>query len=177
MMRCTYVPGDSRNDKLPLVCLTVDDAEGLCAREGRRLPTEAEWEWAAGGATAEHLFPWGDAIADIGDDQQQLAAPVDGNNNGVSIDITPQGAHDMSSNVFEATADTFDRYTGPCWLPGSYGPDPKCTPERAADGALRSFRGGAYGYDTGLRTAVSRQAYDPHNLLLEGGFRCARDDH
>ncbi|MCC7542681.1 MAG: SUMF1/EgtB/PvdO family nonheme iron enzyme [Deltaproteobacteria bacterium] len=62
---CTFTPGMASRDEMPMNCVTWHDAQSFCAwdasRDDRRgrLPTEAEWEWIAGGDT-ERTFPWGE---------------------------------------------------------------------------------------------------------------------
>lgn len=55
---CTWAGGESA-DTLPVNCLSHDQAAAFCAWANKRLPTEVEWETAAGGADDKRMFPWG----------------------------------------------------------------------------------------------------------------------
>ncbi|RLB53984.1 MAG: hypothetical protein DRJ42_10435 [Deltaproteobacteria bacterium] len=172
---CHY--GNDTMTAYPLNCVRARFAEELCAFEGRRLPTEAEREWAAGSGTNEFLFPWGDSI-ETDDGLRTGPGPV-----GTRIyDVTVLGGiHDMGWNVIEWIADDFQLYTEPCWSPGGYGVDPRCviTPEDVERG--RSGRGGYWlaAGDAG-RTyypmVPTRQTFPPNLRWPKVGFRCARDD-
>ena len=101
----------------PVVQITWDAARMFCAASGKRLPTEAEWEFAARGKTSRH-FPWGDAPptcdgavfarfskeeggACLGREQGPM--PISGS----TQDWTPEGVHDLFGNVQEWVEDAF----------------------------------------------------------------------
>ena len=63
---CTYVGSDNAdNDAMPISCISIGLAQQVCDALGKRLPTEAEWEFAAGNRNEETLFAWGDDTTDI----------------------------------------------------------------------------------------------------------------
>ncbi|MET0791351.1 MAG: SUMF1/EgtB/PvdO family nonheme iron enzyme [Polyangiaceae bacterium] len=58
------VPGDAASESLPLTCLSWFEAEAFCTWDGGRLPTDAEWTYAASGGDEQRLYPWGKAEPD-----------------------------------------------------------------------------------------------------------------
>lgn len=87
----------------PMVCIDFTQAVDYCAAQGKRLPTEEEWEWAARGGPAGNLYSWGnDAPAEQacwsgGKDPLKGTCPVKAHPG----TATPQGLLGMSGNVFE----------------------------------------------------------------------------
>jgi formylglycine-generating enzyme required for sulfatase activity len=167
---CTWIPGapDPRTESFPLNCLTADEARRICDFDGgRRLPTEAEWEWASGSGEHEYLYPG----ADVPPRSFNGVLAATGSN---PEDRTPEGVYDLLGNLSELVADAFDLYTGPCWSPGGYGPDPQCTPDKAADHTLQSVRGSYY-FLSGAHAFPERTVNLADVPADAAGFRCARD--
>jgi formylglycine-generating enzyme required for sulfatase activity len=99
-------PGSSHSPSPahPVVHVSLRDAEAYCRERGRRLPTEAEWEFVARG-DERRLFPWGDAFdeAAVGWSQRgQGPQPVGSHPAG----STPGGHRDMAGSVWEWTSST-----------------------------------------------------------------------
>lgn len=189
---------DPKRDALPLNCVDFKTARSLCTFLGKRLPTEAEWEWAAGGRENEWLFPWGDtndSYCPQSIDASVCARSVplqcenaclgithpDGEKFGLPVgtrphDVTFDGVADMALNVSEWVLDDFQAYDDTCWLPGAYDVDPTCTNAPGVRGFGKSIRGGGYHTEAYGAEVSFRQAYPAAFLHWSHGFRCARDD-
>jgi formylglycine-generating enzyme required for sulfatase activity len=86
----------------PMVCIDFPQAVDYCTWQGKRLPTEEEWEWAARGGDKNNQYSWGnDAPADqacwAGKEGRTGTCPVKAH----PASATPQGLLGMSGNVFE----------------------------------------------------------------------------
>jgi formylglycine-generating enzyme required for sulfatase activity len=149
----------------PIVGVTWDQAFFYCNWAGKRLPTEAEWEYAARGP--ENLqWPWGNSF-----DPSLSAAsaadvrPVDSYPKGVS----PFGIYNMAGNVAEWVVDVYDGNN-------FYANSPVENPVNMADGLDRVFRGGSFdNVDGSAYLAYRRYAQLRTFTDVDIGFRCAAD--
>lgn len=155
-------------DNRPVEQITWFEARDYCVRRGGRLPTEAEWEYAARGPDTL-VYPWGSAF----DPQRAVFA---GSSGGQTADVGTKpdgaswvGALDMSGNVREWTSSLYAAY------PYDAG-DGRETDDEITASQQRVLRGGAWNTDdpADLRTA-SRLASDPASADSSTGLRCVRD--
>jgi hypothetical protein len=161
--------GTFSGDNLPRETVNWSDAKAFCERRGARLPTEAEWEYAARGPN-DWIYPWGnDFVADNvvyeGNSSNQTA-PVGSKPGGVSW----VGALDMSGNVLEWVSTIYDQ----AHFPYLYQPDDGREDTTRTD-VPRGVRGGSWYSNEVLLRATTRTANDPTYEDHFVGFRCARD--
>jgi formylglycine-generating enzyme required for sulfatase activity len=162
-----------KDDNRPRENVTWPEASTFCERRESRLPTEAEWEYAARGSEG-WVYPWGDRfVADhsvYGRNSGNQTAGVGSKPGGASW----VGVLDLSGNVWEWVAD---------WYDGTYYAalaDAVVNPAGPSSGNARVLRGGSYfdvdygfGYDFLLRESF-RTWSSPVSRLSSLGFRCAR---
>jgi len=151
-------------------------------RRGYRLPTEAEWEYAARAGTATSRF-FGDADGALGEyavfarhPQRTKDDPVDPTDpqrteRVGSLKPNPLGLFDIYGNVWEWTQDRVERFQTPAVTD-----DREDTVLRVSDGDARTRRGGAFSYGTAFARSASRGPVTslPTNRRDNLGFRIAR---
>ena len=143
--------------KTPIVNVTWDEAQGFCQWTGGRLPTEAEWEYAARGSTA------GPTYGEL-QDVAWYASNSGGRIHGVG-EKTPNayGLHDMLGNAWEWVADWYERYR-----PGPGVSDPK----GPLSANFRTLRGGSWRGERQSARATARNADEASHRDADIGFRC-----
>ena len=155
---------------LPAAQVSWYGAKLYCEAQGKRLPSEDEWEAAARGHD-DRRFPWGDAVPRCG----QVVIPADGEApmaagcaaevtaqpvGAAAQDVTPDGIHDLGGNVAEWTSSRFVEHDRTA---------------RRADGPRempRVIRGGSWGESLMVRTS-GRSKRPPSIMGANLGFRCA----
>ena len=164
--------GDDR-DNYPVVWVNWNDASEFARWMGKRLPTEAEWEYAARGGMESKRYPWGDELDPTRaiynhrrnpwmvwsvDVALKSLKPVR------SFDPNPYNLFDMAGNVWEWCSDWYSR--------SYYAASPQRDPQ-GRKGPGRVLRGGSWS-NTDVRVAY-RLNSGPEYRNLYVGFRCAKD--
>ncbi len=157
------------DDDHPVVEVDWDEAGAFCAWAGGRLPTEAEWEYAARGGGDGPRYPGGDAIGHDdanfdgtdGRDRWPRSAPVG------SFPANALGVTDVAGNVWEWCADFYGERTYRAGLSvDPTGPD---------SGTARVVRGGSWTSDPARLRVSYRYSIEPGERLLFTGVRCVFD--
>lgn len=176
----------------PVVHIAWNDAEAYAAWAGKRLATEAQWEFAARGGLSEKRFAWGDELAPQGKSMAntfQGRFPDGGLNRDGFVRTAPvksfppnaYGLYDMIGNVWEWCADWYDAAAygevaagGVCENPA--GPSRSRNPE-SPDSSQRVIRGGSFlcaeNYCRNYRPSA-RRGTDWDTSLAHLGFRCVK---
>ncbi len=163
--------GETVGPEDPANCVNWLEARAYCQQRGGRLPTEAEWEWAARGPDGL-IYPWGDQFAA---DKAVVVSYAHTPTHAAPVGSIPTGASwvgavDMSGNLWEWTSSIYDQVRFPY-------------PYRANDGrensqdltSERVLRGGGWTDSSGEATTTYRGHATPDVAFKSYGFRCARD--
>lgn len=153
-------------DDHPVVGVSYEDAQAYCRWVGGRLPTEAEWEFAARGTDGRE-YPWGNEPPIPGRAVYGLVLGHGGKPAAVGTapeDCSPFGILDMAGNVLEWCADWFGPYP-------TEGTTPLINPQGPPQGANRILRGGCWVYEARALRATERLQQPPQQRLNLIGFR------
>jgi formylglycine-generating enzyme required for sulfatase activity len=152
----------------PVTIISWDEAAAYCTALGGRLPTEAEWEYAARGGLEGAVFPWGSEDPSYNDGDLTGAAFEGGGARPVAtFGANGYGLFDMAGNVWEWIADSYVGY------PDEAVTDAVSLPLDPTD-VVRGVRGGSYGDDQGYLRVSNRNPVRPDGEHVNVGVRCAR---
>ena len=170
----TWTDTAGSNESMPVNCLDWYTAFAFCAWDGGRLPTEAEWNYAAAGGSDQRYYPWSvPATSTTIDDSYAVYCGGSCNSTQNVGSKSPTGdgrwgQTDLAGNVWEWTLDWYDTYQVLC---------NNCANITDASASYRVVRGGYFDYFASfLRSAYRYFYYSPwFDYSLYGvGARCAR---
>lgn len=193
---CTFTSDVGEGEALPMSCVSWPVARHYCLARGKELPTEARFEYAAGGL-ASRQFAWGedppacdDALWGVGGPGRYapIAAPCARREGGSPcivgaacesmrrrdfLTLGGRRIRDLHGSISEWMLDRFDTEDEPCWVASGLRNDPLCALPTTRRPRY-SVRGGSWLSGAAALTAASRDAFGVSGVFSTIGFRCAR---
>lgn len=159
---CTWTDSPGSNEDKPITCVTWYELFAFCVWDGGRLPTEAEWNYAAAAGSEQRDYPWGSSPPDA-----SHAVYGDGPPQNVGskspIGDGKWGHSDLSGNVMDWTYDWWSAYPLPC---------SDCA--NTTTDTYRANRGGSVGAAEPALSTFHRNGDAPGARSNHIGARCAR---
>ncbi len=171
----TWTSTAGANENKPMNCLPWYEAEAFCIWDGGRLPTEAEWNYAAAGGREQREYPWGSTEPGADAKLAIYNCYYSGSSDCVAADIAPVGSvsagngrwgqADLAGNMWEWVQDWDGPYATAC---------DNCAHVDKNSARYRMQRGGSFRGDASIVLSSLRAASTPTYHLVDGGARCAR---
>jgi formylglycine-generating enzyme required for sulfatase activity len=174
----TWTPTVGVNDDLPMNCMDWYSAQAFCIWDGGRLPTEAEWSYAAAGRAEQRDYPWGSTAPGADANLAAYGCFYNGTGNFVGVsNIAPVGTipagngkwghADLAGNLAEWTQDYFAN-------PYAQVSCVDCADLTSSAGSNRTARSGVFALQASFLLTSFRDFNAPTDRFNVLGARCAR---
>jgi formylglycine-generating enzyme required for sulfatase activity len=164
----TWTDSAGANENRPINCITWYEAFAFCIWDGGRLPTEAEWNYAAAGGSEQRAYPW--SVPSTSTTIDCTYANYSGCGAGTkNVGATSTkgdgkwGQSDLAGNVWEWVLDWYGSYPNPCNNCANISSAPE-----------RVVRGGGFNNLASPLLASNRNSFNPTNRFNYIGSRCVR---
>ncbi len=165
----------NKRDDFPVVFVTFNGANKYAMSKGERLPTEAEWEYAASWngkkkflyATSTNNFTESKANFEDSGDPFEIATFIKTTPVGFYKSQSPSGCKDMSGNVWEWTSDFYVSN-----IHKQLKDEVAQNPTGASTGTMKVIKGGAWNTEGPVTSTTKRLGINPNTGLINLGFRC-----
>jgi formylglycine-generating enzyme required for sulfatase activity len=154
------VPRQFRGPNLPVVCVNWLQARAYCASIGMRMPSEAQWEYAALGGAKSARYSWGNSAPD------KSRCALSSLHNAGSFAPNGYGLYDMTGNVWEWVGDFYEQ--------DYYSYSEAKDPRGPTAGFYRVIRGGGFYSGPNELRIQNRHWFSPNFAEVSVGFRCVR---